>query len=98
VVRILSIDALSNRQSTAEHGQYNVVIEVDGTPYYLEYTCDIRDDDEFKVQSVTWKPEDSVLANRKAVDVSVVTTITDTVVQYHRTKSVQLRRVIEANL
>ncbi len=96
MIRILSIDSVSNRQPTAEYGQYDVKIEVDGSAHHLEYSCDFREDEGLTVQSVTWEGGDAVLADLNVVDVSVVTAITDTVVQYHRTISAELPRVIEA--
>ena len=95
MIRILSIDTPSNHKPTAEHGQYDVVIEVGDTPHRLEYTCDFSRMDELKVKSVTWKPEDSVLSSRRAVSLSTAMAINDTVVQYHQTKTVALPRVIE---
>ena len=95
VIRILSIDTPSNQEPTEKHGQYNVVIEVNGTLHRLEYTCDFSDEGGLSMQSITWKPSDSVLANRNTVDLQAVTTITDTVAQYHKTKSVKLPRVVQ---
>ena len=95
MIRILSIDTRPNHEPTAEHGQYNLVVEVGDTPHRLEYTCDFYEKEGLRVQSVTWKPEDSVLSNRKEVSLSAAMAINDTVVQYHQTKSVEFPRIIE---
>lgn len=95
MIRILSIDTPPNHESASEHGQYSVVVEVGDTRHRLEYTCDFSEKDGLSVQSVTWKPENSVLSNRKEVGLSAVMAINDTVVQYHKTKSVQFPRIIE---
>jgi len=86
LIRVLSIQPRLNSHQTADYGQYEVLIEVDGIQYNLEYTCDFRLEDGFNVQLVTWKPEDSILTKRNAVDISGVMMVTDTVVEYHRTR------------
>ena len=95
MIKVLSIDPFLNQKPTAEHGQYNVVIEVNGTLHRLAYTCDFSNEGGLSMQSVSWKPSDSILANRKAVDLQAVTTITDTLVQYHKTRSVELPRIVQ---
>ena len=94
MTRIISIEALSSHQHTSAYGQYDVVIEINGITHRLEYTCELREENGLHIEAVTWKPEDSILADRKAVDLSVVTNITDTVMQYHKTRNVQLPRII----
>jgi hypothetical protein len=95
MIRVLTIETNnSNRQRTAEYGQYNVVIDVDDVVHCLEYTCELGDYEGLKMQTVTWKPENSILADRDAIEVMVVAAITDTVMQYHRGGSIQLPRTI----
>ena len=95
MIRILSINTPSNHDPTAEHGQYNVVVEVGATQHFLEYSCNFYEMDGLDVQEVTWKPADSILSNRKVVSLAAAMAINDTVVEYHRTKSVELPRVIK---
>lgn len=94
MTRVISIKPLSSRHHTPAYGRYDVVIEVNGIAHRLEYTCELREENGLHIQAVTWKPEDSLLADHDAVDLSVVTGITDTVVQYHTNRDVSLPRII----
>ncbi|MFL6209732.1 MAG: hypothetical protein ACJ74W_12820 [Pyrinomonadaceae bacterium] len=67
MTRIISIEALASHQHTSAYGQYDVVIEINGIAYRLEYTCAFREENGLHIQAVTWKPEDSILADHKAV-------------------------------
>jgi hypothetical protein len=94
MTKIISIESVSGHRPTSSYGCYDVEIEINGAAHCLEYTYELREEDGLTIQAVTWKPEDSILADRNAVDVRAVADITDTIVQYHKTKSVQLPRII----
>ena len=94
MVKIISIEALANHQHTSAYDQYAVVIEINGIAHHLEYTYELQEEDGLRFEGVTWKPEDSILDDHKAVDALVVMRISNTVMQYHKTRDVQLPKII----